>query len=170
MAASDPHRTRWGDDLRVACIGRLDPSVREIKKQDPKIMQHLYDVLEADWNYLGGSLSVAKFRSHCSKVMRAQRAKLHKYFQSIGRALDKKPPDNVRPEQWRSLCEWWISPSGMLLIEKMKNARSEVKHPSQVGRGGYRGREAELVRLQHQSYEFVLQWFVVLQFFRWRQY
>lgn len=142
---SDPFRARWSDDLRAICIGKLDPSVRNIGKQNPDIIRHLYDVMESDWQYVGGTVSVKKFRSHLSNVMKAQRAKLHKHFISIGKRLDKKPPENVKPEQWKSLCEWWISPEGIASITKMTYARGEVKYPSKVGRGGYRGREEDFV-------------------------
>lgn len=93
----------------------------------------------------GVILSMKKFRAHCSKVMKAQRAKLHKYFQAIGKRLDKKPPENVKPGHWSRLCEWWLSLDGVTNIVRMKKMRSELKNPSRIERGGYRGKEAEYV-------------------------
>jgi hypothetical protein len=141
----DKYRKQWGDDLRAACIGRLDPSVRDIRKVDNNLLQHIYDVMENDWQYVEETFSMKKSRCHCSKVMKGQRARLHKYFLANGKRMDKKPPENVKPEQWRNLCEWWMSPEGIAYIEKMTHARSKVVNPSRVGRGGYRGKEAKLV-------------------------
>lgn len=145
--SGDENRGRWGDDLRAVCMGKLDPSIREIRKQDPGVLLHVYAVMENDWEYIGGTFSMKKFRSQCSTVMKAQRSRLHKHFVASGKRLDKKPPENVKPEHWASLCEWWLSPDGLDSINKMTYARSRVKHPSTVGRGGYRGKEIEYVSI-----------------------
>jgi hypothetical protein len=128
-------KNAWDDAIRSLVPRLLDMSVIEWEGQRPKSLQKLREALDQEFEYLDCPLSMRGFKDAMKRFMKIERSRLKaKYL-----AGDTQCPLHIQPAQWINLQTYWGESTQVEKVEKMANARKQVRSTSHVGRKGRGG-------------------------------
>ncbi len=90
------------------------------------------------WEYIGnqGRVSHACLESYASVILKNQRHKLWKIWESAGKGKRVANPPSVKPDEWARLISYFKSEQGKVRSEQMTQAWTYVKTPNPGGRKG----------------------------------
>jgi len=134
-------KNAFDEALRSLVPRILDVSVLKWKMQHPGSVEKLRSAIDAEFEYVGHTLSDLGFKNAVKRQMKTERAKMKGWFMS-GK---KQCPVFIEPDQWARLCEYWSAPETEQKAQMMVKARNQVKNMANVGRTGRAGKEAQLV-------------------------
>lgn len=127
----------WKEDLKANVLKCFDIAIPDFAKQRKEIVDEVFKIMNTDWEYDSGFLSMKKFKQHCRAILKRERARLHEYWVKQCKEDRTKPgPMDLDPRKWSELVDYFLSPDSLAKSARMKKARSCVVDVSKYGRGG----------------------------------
>lgn len=143
--ASCEGKNAWDLSVRNFVPKILDMSIVDWSKHKPHTLLKLRELLDNEFEYVGGTLSMAGFRSAVTRYMKSERSRLKVRWLSSKDQDNAKAPVHIDLDQWKRLIAYWKTDAQKEKSTKMSSARQGVKVLSALGRKGKAGIEAELV-------------------------
>lgn len=133
---------KWQEYIRDLTPRMLDMSVMKYEDQNESSRDKLWDAFYNKFEFLEHDVSQASFDKMIKTWIRRDRERVRRLH---GDKIEA--PTNYSSPSWDALRKYWDSPEYKAKSEKMSETRRRVVYHPRVGRDGYAGKEAKLVRV-----------------------
>ena len=141
---------RWQEHIRDITPRMLDMSVIVYEDQDETSRKLLRDALFNKFEFVDNEVTPASFDRMIKNWLRKDRERVKRIY-----GHSTKPPPRFTDKQWEAMRKYWDLPGTKERSQNMSGRRSKVACNPRVGRRGYQGNKAKLVRI-NESENFVL--------------
>ncbi|KAG0565563.1 hypothetical protein KC19_8G200000 [Ceratodon purpureus] len=137
---------QWQELVRNLTPRLLDLSVPVYEEQNPQSQFLLWEALKQKFEFVDNEVT----QSSCDKMIKTW---LRKDRERIKRTHGSsvKPPPGYTDEEWESMKKYWNSDSTKQKSERMSDTRKKVINNSRLGRDGYAGKAAKVLRSESEK-------------------
>lgn len=141
---------KWQEYVRDLTPRMLDMSVVVYEEQKDSSLQKLRDSLSAKFEFVDNEVTPASFDRMIKIWLRKDRERVKRIYGS-----KTKPPPRYTEKEWDAMRKYWDLPDTKKKSKKMSDRRSKVVYNPRVGRLGYAGKGAKLVRRGDETFKFI---------------
>ena len=135
---------KWQEFVRDYTPRMLDMSIIKYEEQNESSRGKLQDALRKKFEFVENEVIDDSMDKMIKMWLRKDRERMKRLHGG-----KTKAPTKINPEQWNALKKYWELSSSKMKSESMTNSRSKVAYNPRVGRRGYGGKHAKLVRNLH---------------------
>ena len=133
---------KWQEHIRNLTPRLLDMSITTYENQPEASRKKLREALINKFEFLENEVTDSTLDKMIKTWMRKSRERMKRNFGGTTKA-----PTNVEVKQWDALQRHWSDPKTQEKSERMSENRKKAVYNPRVGRHGYAGKEAKMVRV-----------------------